>query len=91
MKSKKLQELEENYELELERAIRQINRIKKKEKKILLQFPDGMKPIAVDIADYLEEETGAVISIWLGTCFGACDIPKSDADLIIQFGHAPWK
>ena len=42
------------------------------------------------ISDYLEERTSAKVSIWLGACFGACDLPDSNADLVIQFGHAPW-
>ena len=32
--------------------------------------------------------------IWLGSCFGGCDIPvevdKLGVDLIIQFGHSDW-
>jgi diphthamide biosynthesis enzyme Dph1/Dph2-like protein len=43
------------------------------------------------ISDYLEEKTSAKVSVWLGACFGACDLPDSDADLVIQFGHSPWK
>jgi len=80
--------LEKNYELELERIVSEIK--KQKAKKVLLQLPDGLKPWGLSIGDYLEENTGAKISIWLGSCFGACDLPDSDADLVIQFGHAPW-
>ena len=81
-------DLEKNYELELERIV---NEIKKKNiEKVLLQLPDGLKPGSLVINDYLEEKTDAKISIWLGSCFGACDLPDSDVDLIIQFGHAPW-
>lgn len=86
-----IQELEDLYDFEFEKALEEINKLKKANPKVLLQFPEGMKPIATQVADLLEEKTKAKIVIWLGTCFGACDIPQSDADLIIQFGHAPWK
>ncbi len=82
----RLSELQKKYELELDEIIKQIK--KQKPKSVLLQFPDGLKPYALEIVDYLEENTDAEISIWLGSCFGACDIPKTDADLVIQFGHA---
>lgn len=88
---KTLKDLEQEYDLELDRAIKEIKAIKKKSPKVVLQFPDGMKQVSTEIADYLETETKANIVIWLGTCFGACDTPKTDADLIIQFGHAPWE
>lgn len=81
--------LEKNYNLELGKIVSEIK--KQKAKKVLLQLPDGMKPWGVPINDYLEEETDAKISIWLGACFGACDLPDSEADLVIQFGHAKWK
>ena len=80
--------LEKDYELELDKIISEIK--KQKAKTVLLQLPDGLKPWGLAISDYIEEETDAKVSIWLGACFGACDLPDSDADLVIQFGHAPW-
>jgi 2-(3-amino-3-carboxypropyl)histidine synthase len=84
-----LENLEEKYDLELNRVIKEIKL--QKAKTVLLQFPDGLKPWAVSVVKFLEEKTSAKISIWLGTCFGACDLPNSKADLVIQFGHAPWR
>lgn len=89
---KKLSEIEERYELELDRIVKEISKIKAK--RVLVQFPDGMKPYAGAIADFLAEKTKAEIFIWLGSCFGACDTPnvdEKDFDLVIQFGHSPWK
>ena len=86
-----LQELEKDYDLELDKIISQIK--KNKAKLVLLQFPDGLKPYATSVVDYLEENTSAEFIIWLGTCFGACDTPtglekiKPKIDLAIQFGH----
>ncbi len=85
----KLQELQKQYNLELDRVIGEIK--KQKPKSTLIQFPDGLKPYALEITDYLEKNTNTEISIWLDSCFGACDLPThSDADLIVQFGHASW-
>jgi len=83
-----LSKIEKKYELELERIVKTIE--EKKAKTVLLQLPDGLKPHGLAISDYLEEKTSTKVSIWLGACFGACDLPDSDADLVIQFGHAPW-
>jgi len=84
-------ELNEKYEFELNRIVNKIR--KKKAKLVLLQFPDGLKPYATAIVDYLEEETNANFLIWFGDCFGACDVPvlpkeiKDKIDLVVQFGH----
>lgn len=80
--------LEKDYDLELNKIVSEIK--KQKAKTVLLQLPDGLKPWGLAICDYLEEKTDAKISIWLGACFGACDLPESGADLVIQFGHAKW-
>ena len=80
------------YELELDKIVKAIK--KEKAKIVLLQFPDGLKKQATKVAEYLERETGATCLIWLGSCFGACDLPPvqhlKKIDLIIQFGHTPW-
>jgi 2-(3-amino-3-carboxypropyl)histidine synthase len=91
MKTKTIKELNEKYDLELNRIVSQIK--KQKSKLVLLQFPDGLKPYATCIVDYLSEKTKAEFLIWFGTCFGACDTPaglekiKPKIDLVIQFGH----
>jgi 2-(3-amino-3-carboxypropyl)histidine synthase len=83
-----LKELSKKYDLELDRVANEIK--KSKAKTILLQFPEGLKPYALAVSDEIEEKTGVNVRIWLGSCFGACDLPRSDADLVIQFGHAEW-
>jgi 2-(3-amino-3-carboxypropyl)histidine synthase len=84
--------MESDYDLELERAIGEIK--KTKAKLVCIQLPDGLKQKATEIASELEEKTGAQVMIWLGTCFGACDIPqgleKLGVDLLIQWGHTEW-
>jgi 2-(3-amino-3-carboxypropyl)histidine synthase len=95
MRPKKLQDLEEQYELELEKAVKTIK--KEKAKRVLLQIPDGLKPYATEIQDKIQELLGEYkceIFLWLDTCFGACDIPTQveslGVDLIVQFGHSAW-
>lgn len=93
MINKSFNEINEVYDLEIER-IGEIIR-KQKAKQVLLQFPDAMKKYADVIANEIEERTKAECFIWLDSCFGACDVPveteKLGVDLIIQFGHSSWK
>ena len=93
MQKKSIQEIQTLYNLELDKAITKIK--SSKPKITLLQFPEGLKPYAQTITDYLESKTNSQFMIWLDTCFGACDVPqlppKKEVDLIIQFGHSKWK
>ena len=90
---KELRELEEKYNLELNKVINEIK--KTKAKLVLLQFPDGLKSYATSIVDFLEENTDKKTEflIWMESCYGACDTPtgleniKPKIDLVIQFGH----
>ena len=77
------------YDLELNIVIKEIK--KNEAKTVCIQLADGLKPKAKEIQEKIEKETNAVILIWADSCFGACDIPKIDADLLIQFGHSEWK
>lgn len=80
--------LEKDYDVELDELGIRIKGLGVRS--VLLQLPDGLKPWAVCIVDYLSERCDVEVSIWLGSCFGACDLPDSDADLVVQFGHARW-
>ncbi len=90
---KTIEELEEKYDLELEKVVKQIK--DSKAKLVLLQFPDGLKPWATSVVDFLREKTGDNVGflIWFESCFGACDTPvlseelEKQIDLIVQFGH----
>ncbi len=75
----------EDYDFEIKR----INDIikKNKPKSLLIQLPDGLKPFATYIADKINVD----VFIWAGSCFGACDIPNANFDLLIQFGHTEFK
>jgi len=80
------------YDLELNKVVEEIK--KQKAKRVCIQLPDGLKPRAKDITDFIKEKTNALVFIWLQSCFGACDIPEVEQlniDLLIQWGHAEWK
>ncbi len=77
------------YDLELNKAVQEVK--KSKAKSVCIQLPDGLKPKAKEIVDTIEKKTKAKCFIWLGSCFGACDIPKTDVDLLIQWGHSEWR
>jgi 2-(3-amino-3-carboxypropyl)histidine synthase len=82
-----------DYDLELDKVAAQIK--KENAKRVCIQLPDGLKPKAMDICSELKKKADAEIIIWLGYCFGACDIPsdveKLGVDLIVQFGHSEWE
>lgn len=81
-----------SYNLELSKAISEIK--KAKAKLVCIQLPDGLKPKSKDIAEEIEKKTNSKVIIWMGTCFGACDLPqgleKLGVDLLIQWGHSEF-
>ncbi|UCD21037.1 MAG: diphthamide synthesis protein [archaeon] len=81
-----------DYNLELDKVVQKIK--KSRAKTVCLQLPEALKPKATEITDKIEKETKAKCIIWIGTCFGACDIPdlsKLKVDLLIHFGHKEFK
>ncbi len=77
------------YDAELASAVTRIQEIDAKI--VCIQLPDGMKPMAQDIERVISEKTGTRVLIWLGSNFGACDVPlglpKMGVDLLISWGH----
>ncbi|HJN56510.1 hypothetical protein CL615_03560 [archaeon] len=81
----------QNYDLELDKAVEEIK--KNKAKSVCIQLPDGLKPKAGEIVKHIEKNTTASVIIWLGSCYGSCDIPqieKLKVDLLIQWGHTEF-
>ena len=90
MQTKTINEINQIYDLEIPKIIGNIK--EKKAKKVLLQFPEGLKPYSTVIAEEIESKADCKCFIWLGSCFGACDVPNIDnMDLIVQFGHSKWE
>ena len=77
------------YNQELQKAIEKIKQ--EKSKLVCIQLPDGMKPEAKEIEAAITNETDAKVLIWLGSNFGACDIPlgldRLGVDMLISWGH----
>ena len=81
-----------DYSLELDRVVKTIQ--DSQAKTVCIQLPDGLKPEAGRIADELSSKTSARIFIWLGSCYGACDIPpveRMGVDLLVQWGHSEFR
>jgi len=62
--------------------------------KIILQFPEGLKKIALEEAGKLEKQ-GYEVFLSASACFGGCDLCLDEARLvgagkIIHFGHAEF-
>jgi len=79
------------FQLEKDRIVQEIR--KRSPKRILLQMPEGLKPIGFELAQTLEKETRVEVFVSGDPCYGACDLalyPKKhvDADLLIHVGHA---
>ena len=81
-----------NYDLELDKAIAEIKKMEAK--KVCLQLPEGVRPRGNEIADKISKETGVIVFLWLGSCYGACDVPfeveSLGVDMPIQWGHSIW-
>ncbi|MFH1276112.1 MAG: diphthamide synthesis protein [Candidatus Woesearchaeota archaeon] len=77
------------YNLELNQVIADIK--KEQAKLVCIQLPDGLKPQADKIEHEITSKTSAKVLIWLGSCFGACDIPLElknlNVDLLFSWGH----
>lgn len=82
----------ENYDLELDAVEAKIKA--ENAKTVCIQLPDGLKPYAKKITDELIKRTGATVIIWLGSCWGACDVPlevnRLGVDILVQWGHSEW-
>jgi len=81
------------YDLELDKAVQEIKRTKAK--LVCIQLPDGLKPKAKEISDEITSKTSAKVLIWLGSCYGSCDLPigleRLGVDLVISWGHNQFR
>jgi len=79
----------EDYDLRLDDVVMAIR--ERACKRVLLQFPEGLKGKALQARNTIEEATDAEVIIYADTCYGACDLPHVQdmgIDLIVQFGHS---
>jgi 2-(3-amino-3-carboxypropyl)histidine synthase len=78
------------YDLEEERVKQEI--LKLGAKRVLIQFPEGLKPEAPRIAKIIEK-FGVLPIVSADPCYGACDLATAEAeslgvDLIVHYGHS---
>ena len=77
------------FDFDIDRIANMI--IKGRYKNVGLQFPEGFKRQAFNIAAELEDKTGAGVIISGNPCFGACDVDTALAgkvDILFHFGHS---
>jgi 2-(3-amino-3-carboxypropyl)histidine synthase len=79
------------YQLEENRILDEIRR--RRSKRVLLQMPEGLKPVGFQLAKLLEEKGEVEVVLSGDPCYGACDLalePKAHigADLLVHLGHA---
>lgn len=78
-------------EFDLSPAIETIRR--QKAKTVVVQIPEGLKTRATELAEKIEEQTGAIAIVLVDPIFGACMLAEQKAidfgaDLLIHFGHS---
>jgi 2-(3-amino-3-carboxypropyl)histidine synthase len=78
------------YDFEEERVKQEI--VKIGAKRVLIQFPEGLKPEAPRLAKMIEK-LGVLPIISADPCYGACDLGTAEAeslgvDLLIHYGHS---
>ena len=83
-----------DYDLEVDKVIAQIR--ESKAKRVGLEFPEGLKEKALEVAAQLEDETGCETIILSDPTYGACDLKTAQAerlglDLLVHFGHTPFE
>lgn len=82
-----------DYDFQLEYVVETL--LKVASRKVLLQFPDGLKPFAISILKLLREKANAEFIISAESTYGACDLAIEEAkmigaDTIIHFGHSEY-
>nr|WP_319373785.1 diphthamide biosynthesis enzyme Dph2 [uncultured Methanobacterium sp.] len=80
-----------NYQFNIEQILDKIRETKAEV--VGLQFPEGLKVHATEIANRIENETDALVLISGDPCYGACDLSDMEmngmVDLLVHFGHTP--
>lgn len=79
------------YNFEIERIVQIIR--EKGYSRVSLQFPEGLRDYAVEIAEKIESSTNALVFISASPCYGACDLAdeeaaKLGAEALFHFGHS---
>lgn len=82
------------YDIPLNHAIEYIK--KASAKRVVVQLPDGLKPLGLAITKCIEEATNAEVLLHGDSNFGACDLQYGQLeatlkpDVILHIGHSPY-
>mgnify|MGYP000150215207 CR=1 FL=1 len=81
------------YNFELDRVVREVR--SRRARRVILQFPDGLKVYALKLAGEIESKCGVDVIVLADPCYGGCDVAfdearRLSADLIIHFGHTQF-
>ena len=79
------------YDLEEARLVEEIKR--RSAHRVLLQLPEGLKPLAAGLAERLRHASGVEVFVSGDPCYGACDLALQQmkqirAGLLVHVGHA---
>jgi 2-(3-amino-3-carboxypropyl)histidine synthase len=82
------------YHLDFEELLPRIKAEHPGLESIGLQFPDGLRDYATQIAQIVQHETGFLPVVSADPCYGACDLcddemAKLGVKVLIHFGHSP--
>ena len=80
------------YDFEVEHVAEEI--LKKNAKRVLLQFPEGLREQTLRVVRELSSRVEAEFFVSGDPCYGACDLPLWQAnslcvDLVVHYGHSP--
>ena len=83
-----------DYDFEVERVVREIREANAG--RVGLQFPEGLKDRAIELAREIESKTDSAVIILTDPTYGACDMKRPQAeklglDLLVHFGHTEFK
>ena len=79
------------YNIEEDKILEEI--VRRGLKRILLQMPEGLKPLGFELAQLIERKTDAEVFLAGDPCYGACDLSLYakrliGAELLVHIGHA---
>ncbi|HKZ49530.1 MAG TPA: diphthamide synthesis protein [Candidatus Nanoarchaeia archaeon] len=89
-----------DYDIDIEKVVAEVEKLGKKEPKVCLQLPDGLKMHGDEIVDELhnllsKKGISAKIWLWASSNWGACDYPwylkDHGFDLLVNFGHVVFR
>ncbi|MBI5001632.1 MAG: diphthamide biosynthesis enzyme Dph2 [Euryarchaeota archaeon] len=81
-------ECSQGFDFEIPRVVDEIK--KSGARKVMLQFPEGLRRSALWVSREIAKQTGLDVRVSGDSCFGSCDLCfVDDGTILVHFGHAP--